>query len=437
MRTTTWLGAAALALTLAACGQATDDFSGATPDVAGLTLEVEGGAAEGLPLLATSPASASPLAALATTPGDGDDLATIRAEVKALNGELRRVMERVEEAVQAGGTAAVGGRMIYGPADRCVVPDASGGCAASANFVLGVKRERDHLFTWLLEARPVGSTVQADFKPVAAGWLARGSQGHRGVGKLALHLRNLKAVQPAYGGDGFLLGGFANGPVVKSVHYRLVEFTPDGANPRTAAYVGMKNGSGIRRVRVATPQDLLAPPAGGVDMGDELLLARAAWLPGVAGRTYSVVTNWRQLDRTVAPPVLGGLPHGDVPGASWDSNYYFGRACYAPASAGAPLTMKFKEWYLCERSEGPVACVVRQGGVGTVVSGTGTWADGCRLAVEPPELGDPGDAGEHPEHDSDEPGMGGRGMQAPPAPPADPNDTGAPPPGMPGMHPMM
>jgi hypothetical protein len=421
--------ATALVLALSACGQK-NDFSGATPDVAGLTLEVEGGPAEGLPLAALS--TTAPEAALAATPGDGDDLATIRAEVKALNGELRRVMARVEEAVQAEGTPAVGDRMVYGPADRCVVQDAGGACTASANFVLGVKRERDHVFSWLLEARPVGSTSQADFKPVAAGWLARGAHQHRGVGKLAINLRNLKAVQPLSPGDGYLLAGFANGQAAKSVHYRLVEFTPDGTNPRTAAYVGMKSGNGVRRVRVATPQDLLSGPNGA-----ELLLARAAWLPGVAGRTYSIVTNWRQLDRTVWPPVLGGPPHGDVPGASWDSSYYFGRACYAPAGAGAPLTLRFKEWYLCERSEGPVACVVRQGGGGTVVTGTGTWADNCRLAVEPPELGDPGDAGEQPEHDSDEPGMSGPGMQPPPPAPGGPDDTSAPPAGTPGMHPMM
>ena len=120
-------------------------------------------------------------------------------------------------------------------------------------------------------------------------------------------------MQPAYPGDGFLLAGFANGPVAKSVHYRLVEFTPDGSNPLTAAFVGMENGAGIRRVRVATPQDLLAGPN-----GDELLLARAAWLPGVAGRTFSIVTNWKRLDRTMMPPVLAGPAYGDVPGAPWD-----------------------------------------------------------------------------------------------------------------------
>jgi len=426
---TTPLLATTLALALTACGQV-NDFSGATPDLAGLTLEVEGGPAEGLPLATMS--DAAPQAALATAPGDGDELATIRAEVRALNGELSRVMERVQEAVQAGGAPAVGNRMVYGPADRCVVPDGAGGCSASANFVLGVKRERDMVFSWLLEARPVGSTDQADFRPVAAGWLARGAHPHRGVGRLAINLRNLKAVQPLYAGDGFLLAGFANGPVAKSLRYRLVEFTPDGANPRTAAFVGMKNAAGVRRVRVATPQDLLPGPNGA-----ELLLARAAWLPGVAGRTYSIVTNWRQLDHLASPPVLAGAAHGDVPGATWDSSYYFGRACYAPASPGAPLTLKFKEWYLCERTEGPVACAARQGGSSTVVSGAGTWADNCRLAVEPPELGDPGDAGEQPEHDSDEPGMDGSGMQLPPPPPGDANDTGAPPAGMPGMQPMM
>ncbi len=436
MRTTTHLlFAAALALALTACGQKSNDFSGATPDVAGLTLEIEGGASEGLPVaaLAAEPGQ-PPEALLATTPADGDELATIRADLKALNLELRRVMERVEEAVQSEGTPAVGDRMIYGPADRCVVRDAGGACTASANFVLGVKMERKHLFSWLLEARPVGSNVQSDFKPVAGGWLARGGHMHRGVGRLAINLRNLKAVQPLYSGDGFLLAGFANGQGAKSVHYRLLQFTTDGTNPRTAAYVGMKNGAGIRRVRVASPQELLSGPG-----GDELLLARAAWVPGVAGRTFAIVTNWKPLDRTSTPPMINPLaaPHGDVPGTPWNASYYLGRACYAPATTGAPLTMKFKEWYLCDRPEAPAACVVRQGRVGTVVTGAGTWADNCTLAVEQPELSDPGDSGETPEHDSDEPGMGGPGMQSPPTAPATPDDTTPPPAGAPGMTPMM
>jgi hypothetical protein len=437
MRTTTHLlGATALALTLTACGQKSPDFNGATPDVAGLTLEVEGGTAEGLPQAAlaaeTGPA---PQAALAATPADGDDLATIRGEIRALNGELRRVMERVAEVVQEPGAPAVGDRMVYGPSDRCVVAGATAGtCAASANFVLGVKQVRDHVFSWLLEARPVGSTDQAAFKTVAAGWMARGGHAHRGVGKLTINLRNLKAVQPAYAGDGFLLAGFANGPGAKSVHYRLVEFTPDGLDPRSASFVGMKNAAGIRRVRVATPEDLLAGPN-----GKELLLARAAWLPGVAGRTFSIVTNWRPLDRMTMPPVANPMspPQGDVPGASWDSSYYLGRACYAPASAGAPLTMVFKEWYLCSRPDAPAACVAGANGLGTVVTGTGSWADNCKLTIEPAELSDPGDDGATPMHDSDEPGMNGAGMQAPPVAPVTPDDTAPPPVGTPGMGPMM
>ena len=149
----------------------------------------------------------------------------------------------------------------------------------------------------------------------------------------------------------------------------------------------MKNGAGIRRVRVATPRELLAGPN-----GDELLLARAAWLPGVAGRTYAIVTNWKPLDHATAPPTMN--PAGPAPSATcrWAPagipSYYFGRACYAPASAGAPLTMKFKEWYLCDRPESPAACVVRQAGAGTVVTGTGTWSTPTTAAldVEPPEL---------------------------------------------------
>jgi hypothetical protein len=439
--TTTLLLAPVTALLLAGCGQKSIDFSGATPDVAGLTLEVQGGAAEGLPVTALAGvAAAEPAPLLADLPADGDELTTLRGDIKALNGELRRVMERVEEAVQSAGRPGVGDRMIYGPADRCVVTDGAGACTASANFVLGVKQEREHLFSWLLEARPVGSTAQSDFKPVAAGWLARGGHQHRGVGRLALNLRNLQAVQPAYAGDGFLLAGFANGQGSKAVHYRLVQFTPDGLNPRTAAYVGMKNGAGVRRVRVATTQDLLPSPIG-TTPSEELLLARAAWLPGVAGRTWSIVTNWKPLDHTLVPPAVDPTApwHGDVPGATPGASYFLGRACYTPASAGAPLTLRFKEWFLCDRPESPVTCIARQGGAGTVVTGSGAWSDAgnCRLVAEPTELSDPGDSGAQPEHDSEEPGMGGAGMQRPPAPPANPDDVGAPPAGSAGMSPTM
>ena len=74
MKTSTLLGAGVLALALTACGQkSNNDFSGATPDVAGLTLEVQGGTAEGLPLATVSPAaSQAARAALAVTPDGGD-----------------------------------------------------------------------------------------------------------------------------------------------------------------------------------------------------------------------------------------------------------------------------------------------------------------------------------------------------------------------------
>jgi hypothetical protein len=442
-RTGMFVGGALLALSLAACGQKSDTFDGATPDVAGLTLEVQGGAAEGLPAASMAAPGDLQAATIAAPPSDGDDLATIRGELRHLNGEVRRVMEKVEEAVAAGGAPAVGDRMIYGPADRCVVPGATATdpCVASANFVLGVKHEREHLFSWLLQARPTGSTDNGAFKSVAAGWMARGGQLHRGVGRLALNLKNLKAVTPGYLGDGYLLAGFANGGQAKSLRFLAVEFTPDGVRPPlSAAFVGWKNAAGLRRVRVATPQEVLAP-ATGADMGPELLLARAAWLPGVAGRTYAIVTNWQKLDRTVMPPVPTGPVYGDVPGATPTSNYYLGRACYAPASPGAPLTLKFKEWFSCDRPESPAACILRQGGAGTVVfpaaPTTLTWAADCRLPNEPTELSDPGDDADHPEHDGDEPGMMGPGMQSPPAAPGNPGDVSPPAPGMGGMSPMM
>jgi hypothetical protein len=145
-----------------------------------------------------------------------------------------------------------------------------------------------------------------------------------------------------------------------------------------------------------------------------------------------VVTNWRQLDRSVVPPALSGTPHGDVPAdapyeQNWAQHYDFGRACYAATGAGPEL--RYKEWFLCDRPERPAACVARYALSLTppaVEVGTGTWAENCTLASEPLELGPPTEAGDQPDHGGAEPGMGGTGLQAPMDPPADPADVPVP-----------
>jgi hypothetical protein len=433
-RTLTTLLTGALAASLAACGQTTtEDFAASLPDADGLTLEVTGGAAEGL-----APSALVEATTPATVPASGDDLATVQARIRALNEALRLLVGKVAEVARAQGVPGVGEAMTYGPADRCVAFDDAGACLGSANLVLRVRRERFGAFSFGLAARPVGSTDDSAFKPVAVGWLVRGRAEHRGLGQLALNLRNLAQAQAAYRGDGFLLAGFANGPVAKAVHYRLVEFTPDAARlaPATAAFVGMKSAAGVTRVRVAARAELLDGPN-----GEELLFAHAGWLPGVGGRAFAVVTNWKQADRSVTPPVLAGQPHGDVPAdppyeLNWAQHYYFGRACYAATGAGPELT--YKEWFLCDRPERPAECVARYALALTppaVEVGTGTWAGTCTLAGEPAELGMPTEAGQDPEHGGAEPGMGGAGMLAPMSPPADPTDV--PPPAGPVAMPAM
>jgi hypothetical protein len=426
--TTRWLGAGALALALAACGQkGGDEFAGATPDVAGLTLEVQGGAAEGLPVAARTLALAP--AATTTPVGDADDLATARDRIKALNQAVQTFVGTVAEVAQGNGTPAIGDRMLYGPVDRCVLPGADPASCDKATFVLGVKREAEHLFSFLLEARPTTSTLQADYRTVAVGWMARGAQEHRGVGQLGLDLHALAAVQPAFTGDGALLAGFTNGPVRRSVRYRLVQFkAPGAAEAITAVYVGHRNDAGVTRVRVVAPADLLGGPN-----GPELLAAHAAWVPGVGGRAYSVVSNWERMDWTATPPALVGPSYGDVPvTSSWEDHYWFSRACYTPpAVAGEAPALVFKEWFYCARTpgvaSGPLACMadaVVNRVPPIVVAGSGTWASSCpAFAGAPAELDPPTGAADQPEGTDLEPGQA---LMAPPDAPASPG-TVAPP----------
>jgi hypothetical protein len=401
------LGAGALALALAACGQQeTDEYLDYLPAASGLALELQGGAAEGALVVEGEPAEA--VAPDGTPNTSTEDLAAGRARLKALNQAVREVFAHVEAVAATGGALEPGDVKVFGPADRCVQPEGAG-CAAdgTANLRLTVRRLTRGLGTFVLAARPVGVTDDGAFQPVLAGYLAKGAQGRRGAGKLAVNFEHLAAAAAGFTGVGWALAGFHAGPLAKKLTYRMIGFTRDPAvrDPVTATFHGFRTEAGVTRVRLAGIEDL---DTSGADT--ELGFWHLVWHPALGGRSYTVISNY------VAP---GGAVHGDVPAApGGGAAYWFGRACYAAGGT----TPTYKEWFLCPRGAGPAACVIAAGGVGTPVAGTGTWQTACALATEPPEFAlPPGAPATGPDDASEEPG--GPGGLAIPGVPVGPEDV--------------
>lgn len=394
------LGAGALALGITACGPQADEFADATPDAGGMTLELAGGAVEGLAAAPDAPAAR--LAAV--TPGAPDELGQARAALQALNAEVRRVLEQVAAVAQQPATAELGDIRVYGPAVRCVQRDLAGACQAEASLRLAVRHHYLRVYSWALEARPAASTDPGDFRPVLAGWMTRAAEAHRGRGRAAFNLENLRAAAPGYTGQGYLLAGFGHAGTAKSVGYRLVGFTPDAATrePVTAGFFGYRTPAGVTRVRVATFQDVVAGP--NAEFPREVVLAHLGWRAGLGGRGYLVVSDWTD---------GAGNAHGDV-GAG---HYYFGRGCW-----GAGGELQVKEWRLCSRGLGPQACLLTDP-VATEPAGA-TWAACTGYAAEEPLPGDVGPGAE--QGTQAEPGPAGDAPPAAEAPPADPGDTAPP-----------
>lgn len=406
---TTWniLGAGALALALTACGQQQrDDFTDATPDVAGLSLELAGGAPEGL--AAEPGAPTARLAAVA--PAAADELADARASLQALNAEVRRVLEQVAAVAQQAPSSELGDVKVYGPAIRCVQADGAGGCQARASLRLAIRRHDLRVYSWVLEARADDSADPTAFKPVLAGWMARAAEAHRGRGRAAFNLTNLRAAAPGYTGQGYLLAGFGHAGGAKAIGYKLVGFTPNAElhEPVTAGFVGHRTPAGVNRVRVATFKDVV--DGANVDFPREVVLAHLGWKAGLGGRGYLVVSNWND---------ASGNLHGDVPGVVTPTDhYYFGRGCW-----GAGGELKVKEWRSCARGLGPAACLLTTP-VAVEPAGA-TWAATCTgyLGEEPlpTDVSAGAELGTHVE-----PPQGGDAPPTPETPPADPADTAPP-----------
>lgn len=285
-------------MVLAACGRQDDDqFAEATPDLAGLTLELTG-AAEEKALVSEEGVQRQGLHAEAP-----QLLKETRQAIGWLNAHVRKVVEPIAELVAAGGAKiAPGDSRVYGPKDR-----------GNATFRLTVKRLSAERFAYKLEAKPLGSGDEA-YKLVAGGTLAKGQLPHRGRGTFGVDVDALKSVDSSVKGAGKLFCGFAHVGDTKTLLYMLKGFSPDTSTiePVTAAFVGHRlMPSRATRIRLAALTNLENSPTA----AKELVRARVRYLPGVGGRADALATG-------------GDVPQGKVYFASacWDAQEHEGFA---------------------------------------------------------------------------------------------------------------
>jgi hypothetical protein len=307
------LVAASLAMLAAACGGsvATDEFALATPDVAGLTLETDGGPADGIP------APGAPLSSVAAGCQPYQYLCNVQAAVAGLNGFVRMAVAPVEALAATTPVEVSRHVRLYGPA-RLPAGDAAMGLFKLTVFRAG--GDGNGLYRWKLEAAPLAADP-ADataYRIVMAGGLKRSERAHRGHGTIGIDVDAAAAVLGAdrVGGQGKLLASFAHVGGHKALAYVVKDFRADAGSELVplGVLVGHKNEGGPARVRIASLKDWVSPAAPAAAAGgDELLVSRAAWLPGVGGR---------------AAVAVGG---GDVPGYSTAEvpvDYFLGVSCY-------------------------------------------------------------------------------------------------------------
>jgi len=260
--------ASALIAAVGCGGTAGDPLADATPDVAGLTLEMTGAPSEA--------ATASAPGALSVDQQNLESgpvfLAQTREAIQALNTGLKTALEKIValSQTQGNGTANV---KTYGPKDE-----------GGATYLLTVKRAGIN-YWWKLDAKALGA-ADAAYQVVASGHLKRGlvedgEKAHRGHGVAGFDFDKLAAIDAGIKPRGRLLATFAHSGETKMVAWHLDGFTPDPASREalTATFYGHKNAAGVARVRVGGKFDVLAGPS-----GKELVFARAVFKPGIGGR---------------------------------------------------------------------------------------------------------------------------------------------------------
>lgn len=287
---------AALSLALG-CGGGGNDaaFVEATPDFAGLSLELTAASSEGTGTSAAEEDAAFAQVTQGLTADQIDYVSNSRAAIKGLNTWVKTVIAKVHSL-----TAGEPNKELSTETIKVYGPTVEG----NLTFKLSIRKVSAERYAWRLEAKK-NDADDASYVRVLAGALAKGEQAHRGRGVLGVDLTALNTLDSAaYKGSGRLLAGFSHVNGAKALAYRLAAFTPDASlhDPVTAAFVGHKLADGRTGLRVATRANL---PNSATD-AKELLLIRLRFNPGVGGRAGALVSG------------------GDVPA----DKVFIGRACW-------------------------------------------------------------------------------------------------------------
>lgn len=296
------------------------EYVDALPDMAGLGLEISGGASEGMSTSAltydqdalTAEDLEQVSQAVATAP---EFLQEARNGVRELNQHVRRILDPIADLIRNNAARAEPGQV------RVWTRDVDG-----ITYRLGIKKIAPLKFAWRVDAKPVGAE-DAMYKVVMGGGIARNREPHRGRGFLGIDLNNLKLVKTDFPGQGRLFCGFAHQGESKTLAYMLRGFTPnlEQRAPIDAAFVGHRvMPSGATAVRLATLVNL--PQAvGETEDHRELVRLRVRYLPGTGGRGDMLATG-------------GDLPLGTA---------YHGIACW-----NADEEETFKALFRCTRASG-------------------------------------------------------------------------------------
>ena len=332
------------------------EYVDSLPDMAGLGLEITGGASEGFSSAALTydqdALTAEDLEQVSQAVGTVPEyLQEARNGIKELNENIRRIMDPIVTIIRNNAARAEPGQ------GRTWTRDVDG-----ITYRLGIRKLAPRRFAWRVDAKPVGAEDTA-YLMVMSGGIARGLEPHRGRGFLGINLNNLKEVKPDFPGQGTLFCGFAHEGESKTLSYGLRNFTPNLANraPINAAFVGHRAmPSGATAVRLAALVNL--PQAvGDVEDHRELVRLRVRWLPGVGGRGDMMATG-------------GDIPAGTV---------YHGIGCWNVSEEET-----FKAVFRCTRTGDttPPACERI-----SVAGNRSTCAMDLRPATDGPETGLPED----------------------------------------------
>ncbi|MHB8877415.1 MAG: cupredoxin domain-containing protein [Myxococcaceae bacterium] len=310
MRNPKWTILGVALLLAGGCGRGADDkYAEATPDFAGLSMEISGAASEGSALVSDEGAQRQALGGSAI-----EYLENARTTVGHLNAAVKRAVTPIAELVAANaGKAAPGDVMVYGPKDR-----------GTATYKFTIKKLTEIRFGWKLEAKAIGA-ADTDYRIVAAGALTKGQQPHRGRGSIGVDLTALKAIDTTVKAEGRLFCGFAHVGDTKTLVYLGKGFTTDPATmqPTDGAFVGHRlMPSKATAVRLVSLTNLADSPT----VAKELVRTRVRFIPGVGGRADILATG-------------GDVPAGKAywGSACWDAQEEEGFAILRLCTKGPPV----------------------------------------------------------------------------------------------------